>query len=304
MLVAGLHPAMKYLYTICLFLPVILMTAQPGLQGILVEPYYVTSKEDSKGFNSSGMLEEGSVTYRIYVDLEPGYRFQAAYGSPDHPLIIESDHVFFNHNHSGNTHPNIIPERDLARDIVLLDSWVSAGAATENHVGIPRKFDLLAKDEYMKLKDGFLESTVSLGQNDLGPLTLKLEDCDGLVRKDLLPVTTIYNMDSLGWEMGSVSRAKRLYVENGAWACMGKGSVGADSLAGNHVLIAQITTAGKLNYKLNIMIGAPDGKSIQYVYGNPIDREVLHPALVGEFIWKSEPSKGRRAGKSKKKSKS
>jgi hypothetical protein len=295
---------MKYLITICLICFATCISAQAGLQGIVVEPYYVTSVDDTKGVNSSGMLEEGSVAYRIYVDLEPGYRFQAAYGSPDHPLIIESDRVFFNHNHSGNTYPNIIPERDLARDIVLLDSWVTAGAATENHRGIPRKYDFIAKDAYLKLKPGFLENTVKLSDDDLGPLTMKLEDCDGLARTENLPVTTIYNMDSLGWAMSSVSRAKRLYIENGAWACMGKGSMGADSLAGNHVLIAQITTAGAIDYKLNIMIGTPEGKSIQYVYGNPQDREIQHPALIGHFEWNAPSVKGRKGGKKKNKKKS
>lgn len=299
MLCAGLRSTMKYLY-ICLFLFTLLRVyAQPGLQGIWIEPYYVTSKADRQAFNSSGALEEGAVTYRIYADLEPGYRFQAAYGSPDHPLEISSDHVFFNHNHSGNTHPNIIPERDLARDVVLLDSWVSAGAATENHMGIPRKYDLLSKDSYLRFKDGFLENIVQLSNEDTSPLTIKLTDCDGLSRSESLPVTTIYNMDSVGWAMSSVSRSKRLYVENGAWACMGKGSMGADSLSGNHVLIAQITTAGKLEFKLNIMIGTPEGKSIQYVYGNPQDREVLHPALTGQFIWQGTPGADKKSKQKK-----
>ena len=295
---------MKYLYIFLFTFATLEGMAQVGLQGIWVEPYYVTSKADHDGFNSSGPLEEGAVTYRIYVDLEPGYRFQAAYGSPDHPLEIASDRVFFNHNHSGNTHPNVIPERDLARDIVLLDSWVTAGAATENHMGVPRKFDFLAQDGYLRFKSGYLENTVRLSEDDLSPLTLKLTDCDGLSRTERLPVTTIYNMDSLGWAMSSVSRAKRLVVENGAWACMGKGSVGADSLSGNHVLIAQITTAGKLDYKLNIMIGTPEGKSIQYVHSNPQDREVLHPALTGQFVWQGNTASGKksRAKRSKKKS--
>jgi hypothetical protein len=84
---------------------------------------------------------------------------------------------------------------------------------------------------------------------------------------------------------------------------MGKGSVGADSTSGNHVLIAQVTTAGELNYKLNIMIGTPEGKSIQYVYGNPQDREVLHPALTGNFVWRfeGENGKGRKGKKTKRK---
>jgi hypothetical protein len=294
---------MKCLYVLILICACAKVFAQEGLQGIWVEPYYVTSKSDHEAFNSSGPLEEGAVTYRIFVDLEPGYRFQAAYGSPEHPLEISSDKVFFNHNHSGNTYPNIIPERDLARDIVLLDSWVTAGAATENHLGVPRKNDFLAQDAYLRFKGGFLENTVRLNDDDIGPLTFKLTDCDGLARTDHLPVTTIYNMDSLGWAMSSVSRAKRLVVDNGAWACMGKGAVGADSLSGNHVLIAQITTAGKLDYRLNIMIGTPEGKSIQYVYANPQDREILHPALKGEFIWQgvTKSSRESKGNKSKKK---
>jgi hypothetical protein len=295
---------MKYLHLFCLAVLSCSAFAQQGLQGIIVEPYYVTTKADHKAFNSGGILEEGSVTYRIYADLEPGYRFQAAYGSPDHPLSIESSHFFFNHNHSGNTHPNIIPERDLARDITLLDSWVTAGAATENHMGIPRKYDFLAQDAYLRFQEGFLQNTVKLSEDDTGPLTVKLSDCDGLARIERLPITTIYNMDSAGWAVGSVTRAKRLYVENGAWACMGKGSVGADSLAGNHVLIAQVTTAGDLNYKLNIMIGTPEGKSIQYVHTNPQDREVLHPGLVGHFEWKGNDTGAKKSKRRKEKKKS
>jgi hypothetical protein len=295
---------MKSLYLFCLTIVSYSALAQPGLQGIFIEPYYVASEQDQKSFNSGGILEEGSVTYRIYVDLEPGYRFQAAYGSPDHPLEISSSHYFYNHNHSGNTHPNIIPERDLARNVTLLDSWVTAGAATENHLGIPRKFDFLAQDAFLRFQTGFLENTVKLGDDDTGPLTIQLTQCDGLARAELMPATTIYNMDSVGLALSSVTRAKRLRVENGAWACMGKGSVGADSTSGNHVLIAQITTAGDLNYKLNIMIGTPEGKSIQYVHTNPQDREVLHPALAGQYVWQGKASKGRKSKvkKSKKKS--
>jgi hypothetical protein len=294
---------MKSLFLFCLIALSSVAAAQTGLQGIIIEPYYVASKEDQKAFTSGGILEDGSVTYRIYVDLEPGYRFQAAYGSPDHALEISSTHYFYNHNHSGNTHPNIIPERDLARNVTLLDSWVSAGAAAENHMGIPRKYDFLAQDGYLRFQSGYLENTVKISDEDTSPLTIQLTQCDGLARAEQIPATTIYNMDSVGWALGSVTRAKRLRVENGAWACMGKGSLGVDSLSGNHVLIAQITTAGALDYKLNIMIGTPEGKSIQYVYANPQDREVLHPALVGRYLWNADADQGRRSGKKKNKKK-
>jgi hypothetical protein len=64
--------------------------SQDGLKGIIVEKYYVSSKEDSKSPEFSGGLEKGSTTYRIYVDLKPGYTFQVAYGSPDHELFFKS----------------------------------------------------------------------------------------------------------------------------------------------------------------------------------------------------------------------
>jgi hypothetical protein len=75
-------------------------------------------------------------------------------------------------------------------------------------------------------------------------------------------------------------------------------------LSGNNVLIAQVTTAGKLDYKLNIMIGSPEGKSIQYVHANPQDREILHPALTGQFVWQGNTGTGKKSKgkKSKKKS--
>jgi hypothetical protein len=68
--------------------------------------------------------------------------------------------------------------------------------------------------------------------------------------------------------------------------------------------VAQVTTAGKLDYKLNIMIGTPEGQSIQYVHANPQDREILHPALTGQFVWQGNTGTGKKSKgkKSKKKS--
>jgi hypothetical protein len=264
---------------------------QQGLQAIYVEPYYITSPEDQNDSIRSGPLESGSVVYRIYADLEPGYRFQAAYGSPDHALEISSERPFFNHNHSGNSQPNVIPERDLAKNITLIDSWLSVGAATENHLGIPRKEDMVIQDSYLRFQQGFLANTVTPTESDLSPLTMPLSQCDGLQRSEFIPVPTFYMLDSAIWALHSVTRSNRIYIDNGAWACMGKGSVGADSTSGNHVLIAQLTTAGALHYKLNLMIGTPEGKSIRYVHSNPVDGEIFHPALTGSFIWRRDSGK-------------
>ena len=76
---------------------------QDGLEGVIVEKFYVSTEADNAGKLYSGDLPKGSVTYRIYVDLKPGFRFQAAYGSPQHPLVIESTKNFYNHLENGNT---------------------------------------------------------------------------------------------------------------------------------------------------------------------------------------------------------
>ena len=56
------------------------VNAQNGLEALTVEKYYVSNATDAAG--SVGTLPTGSVTYRFFVDLLPGYTFQAAYAVP------------------------------------------------------------------------------------------------------------------------------------------------------------------------------------------------------------------------------
>lgn len=69
---------MKRAGLLCLFIIQFTATfAKPGLEGIIVERYYVSDLNDEKG--SDGRLVSVSVTYRIFIDMLRGYRFQAAY---------------------------------------------------------------------------------------------------------------------------------------------------------------------------------------------------------------------------------
>jgi hypothetical protein len=247
--------------------------AQDGLEGIIVEKFYVSTKADNAGKLYSGDLPKGSVTYRIYVDLKPGYRFQAAYGSPTHPLIIESSENFFNHIESGNIQPNVIPERAYTRNIAMLDSWLSVGACVESHLGILKEYDDTLRDELIFFDKGFLRNKKNI---------IPLNDKDGMKRPLFLPFPTFFKMDSLVYVLGSETLSNKLKLTNGAWACMGQGSVGADSLTTNCVLIAQLTTKGNLNFELNLLIGAPNGTSQKYVARNPnqFESEWSHPDLI------------------------
>ena len=258
--------------------------AQDGLEGIIVEKFYVSTEADNAGKLYSGDLPKGSVTYRIYVDLKPGYRFQAAYGTPTHPLIIESSEKFFNHIEDGNIQPNIIPERACKKNISLLDSWLSVGACSEGHLGILKEVDDTISDKYLVFEKGFFKNKRKI---------VPLYERDGMKRSEFVPFPTFYQMDSLSFVLGSATLSNKLKLTNGAWACLGKGSVGADSLSTNCVLIAQLTTKGNLNFELNLLIGAPNGTSQKYVAKNPVgeESEWTHPALIFNSENKKNKSK-------------
>ena len=80
--------------------------AQNGLEGVVVEKYYVSNAADAAG--SIGVLPVGSVTYRVYADLLPGYKFQAIYGVSTHTLKINTSTTFFNNEDRGATTANAI----------------------------------------------------------------------------------------------------------------------------------------------------------------------------------------------------
>jgi hypothetical protein len=260
---------------ICLFflcLNVYSGIAQNGLEKVIVEKYYISTENDTLSNGYSGILPIGSVTYRIYLDLLPGYTFQAAYGSPDHELKLTTSTFFFNNIENGDVIPNVIPRRTLKKNTVMLDSWLSAGAAGEQYYGVMNDFDDTI--ETIKHDKFILEN-----KND--KLNFGLTQKDGLLDAEMVPRPTFFGIDSLVnifkyQHLGSVFKTK-----NGAWACMGKGALGADSLTENRVLIAQITTDGVFEFELNIQIGTPTkGVSQNYVARNPIGNEIMLPSLI------------------------
>ena len=243
--------------------------SQGGLEGIILEKFYISSKEDNSKPELSGHLAPGSITYRIYVDLKPGYTFQAAYGAPNHELYIKSTNLFYNHVEYGAEYPNRIPLRTYSRNTSRLDSWLSVGGAGENQIGV-----LKTEDDTLSV---FKTSGAYL-KNHSKKMGISLEVVDGLKEQYNLTFPTFYQMDSTIKGLGTITNTNTININNGAWASMGKGSKGADSLS-NKVLIAQLTTDGKLSYQLNLLIGTPDGKSEKYVAHNPIEGEFTHPDL-------------------------
>lgn len=261
---------MKFIFNTLFLLTLNFTFSQEGLEGIIVEQYYISTKEDNKTPELSGEIEEGSITYRIYVDLKPGYTFQMAYGSPNHELFFKSENLFYNHVEHGSNYPNRIPLRTYIKNISRLDSWLSVGAAGENQIGV-----LKTEDDTIQV----FPTSDSYLKNNNKQIGMSLLEVDGMKDQLDLIFPTFYNMDSAIAGLGTTTNTNLISVSNGAWAAMGKGTQGYDSLQ-NKVLIAQLTTKGKLTFSLNLLIGRPDGSSEKYVAKNPEEGEFTHPQLV------------------------
>lgn len=253
--------------------------AQNGLEGIIVEKYYVSDVADSIATDdisaNPGALPVGSVTYRIYADLLPGYKFQVAYGidNPLHELRISTTTLFFNNEDRGATTPNGISKTNSSHNTVMLDSWLSVGAACSGNYGILKTLD----DGVATIinTDGVLQN------NDLSagiPLTTQ----DGLIATTGTPepVTTIgiTNEIIVFDSQNDGTNGPVFSTINGSWACL-NGTYGPDPVE-NKVLIAQITTNGTLCFELNIQIGTPTGGVENYVAQNPIGNEIQIPSLT------------------------
>lgn len=246
--------------------------AQNGLESIIIEKYYVSNAADSVGAIGRGSnLPIGSVTYRIYADLLPGYKFQAAYGVPGHTLTLSSSTSFYTNTDRGDVTP-AYSKSNAAQNTVMLDSWLSVGAACAANFGILKTEDGAAGGTNVVNANGILAN------NDASagiPLTTQ----DGIYSGSPEAVTfvgiTTADLDFLS-SSGTVGNL--LTTSNGSWASL-NGSVGPTST--NKVLIAQLTTNGVFHYELNIQVGTPSGGTENYVASNPTGAEISIPSLTG-----------------------
>lgn len=241
-----------------------------GLEKIIVEKYYISDSSDAKA-KSGGYLPVGSVTYRIFVDMLPAYRFQAAYGVPGHEMRIATTTSFFNNEDYGAAIANYIPSSKLQNNTVMLDSWLSVGATAESYNAI------LKSDDTSKVIVN-ADSILHNANPGAGiPLTVR----DGMFPVSPVSVVTLFGIDSTLLSVfgnKNVSGKGQVFsTDNGSWASFG-GAIGMHPM--NRVLIAQLTTDGELWFKLNIQIGTPDGKVENYVAENPKGNEILFPGLI------------------------
>jgi hypothetical protein len=239
--------------------------AQNGLENIIVEKYYVSNAADAAG--SVGILPAGSVTYRIYVDMLPGYKFLNAYGNVPHPLSFTTTTSFFNNEDRGSVYPTFTSAQ-AKRNTVMLDSWLSVGAACPGYFGV------------MKSEDNGVGTFVNgdgILKNNTPAMGIPLTTQDGLLAGSPEALTPVgMPADQLAVLDATSQAGNSFTLTDGTWASL-NGSVGPT--ATNRVLIAQITTDGVFHFNLNIQIGDPNGNAENYVYSSPTGNEIAFSAL-------------------------
>ncbi len=231
--------------------------SQNGLEKIIVEKYYVSTAADTIGSADYGKLPIGSVTYRVYADMLPGYRFQALYGNSDHPLKISTTTSFFNNIDRGATTANAIDSKQLKNNTVALDSWFSVGASATGQFGV-----LKTEDDG---KINLLTLNTLLKNNALA-MGIPLTEQDGNLAGSPESVTFVGINPANGIFDATSQQGDSFTTTDGAISAL-SGAKGPTTE--NRILIGQFTTDGIFTFELNIQIGTPTpGVSEKYVARN------------------------------------
>ena len=274
----------KIIFGLCLSLLAMFSQAQNGLENIVVEKYYLSTAADAAGSVGHGNLPVGSYTYRIYVDMLPGYNFQMAYGNANHHLIMTTSTTFYNNTDGYNSTQPTYNKTSAAKNTVSLDSWLSCGAACSGNFGV-------LKTEDNGVNNLVNSSVPQILQNNAPQMGIPLTTQDGLWAGSPAGVSIIGMDASVPADNGAANVfgdgtvvGSSFVLTGSAWYVNG-GTQGPTTA--NRVLIAQITTDGVFHYELNVQIGTPSGGVEVYVANNPLtpngngQNEITIPSLTG-----------------------
>ncbi|MEN9333839.1 MAG: Secretion system C-terminal sorting domain [Bacteroidota bacterium] len=243
-----------------------------GLQGIVVEKYYISDAADSTDAAdnfATHPLRIGSTTYRVYADLQDGYNFIQMFGSPTHPLEFHTTTAFFNDPNYGVAVYQGTSVNNTKKNTQMIDSYLTVGGVAATKMGVLKTEDT----------DGTIGNNNGLIANNLPAMGLPVTGTDGV--DGLMPGTPV-NPNVLGisteLDIFDQTPGADFISTNGAIAALG-GVTGVTT--SNMVLLGQFTTDGIFSFKLNVQLGTPQvGGSEIYVAENPITGELTDSTLI------------------------
>ena len=248
-----------------------------GLQGIVVEKYYQADANDVANATSNGAvtpLTTNSVTYRVYVDLAAGYKFNSLFGNAAHNLTVNTTTGFYNDPSYGTSlNPGTISGVNIRKNTAMIDSWFTTGGAAGSKAGVLKSQDT----------DGTVgHATGLLANNPGGCFGLPIMGATG--QDGFLPSSGTTYIVPNGLGLGTAldvldqTNGGSIVLTNGSIAALG-GVQGPTS--SNMVLIGQFTTNGQFSFALNLQIqNIATGVAENYVSSNPTGAELTNSTLT------------------------
>lgn len=245
------------------YLPVIItlllisLQLNAQLEKAYVEKYYISDSNDTLDTFGS-RLENGSITYRVYLDLEDGYALKSIFGTKEYPLEFKSSDPFFNHSQYGKQFAHLISSGFLRIGNMALDSWLTIGYATNKHLGV-----LKTEDSDSSIVGG-LNNIDGMLTNDDPEAGISIVMADGLTETNVAQGFNIQEDSESVFGTGT-SDSVFLFTNSDLTYSVGRNKFdvtnqiinhtkGMNTEYGNVVLVAQLTTKGKLSFKLNVEI--------------------------------------------------
>lgn len=217
-----------------------------GFEGLIVEPYYVADEADAANTDGGPGLTAGMKVYRVYADMLPGYKLITVGGFPGFPMTIGTSTAFFNNEDRGEPWGRNIPANNLDDNTVAIDSWLTFGAASNQHWGVLKSEDT----------DGSIiggpNNNDGLIANNAPWAGTPLTESDGLYSTGTAPPQLVFLGDApTCFDPGGSNNYTN---DNFAWSILG-GSEGPT--VENRVLIGQFTTDGEFSFCLNLTVKIP-----------------------------------------------
>ncbi len=248
-----------------------------GLQGIVVEKYYQANAADVADATSAGAvtpLTTNSVTYRVYVDMAAGYKFNSLFGNAAHNLTVNTTTGFYNDPSWGvSINPGTVSTANIRKNTGMIDSWFTTGGVASGKAGVLKSEDT----------DGTIGNAQSiLANNPGGCFGLPINGTSG--QDGFLPSSGTTYIVPNGLGLGTAldvldqTNGGSIVLTNGSIAALG-GVQGPTS--SNMVLIGQFTTNGQFSFALNLQIqNIATGVAENYVSSNPTGAELTNSTLT------------------------
>lgn len=236
---------------------------QSALENVIVEKYYISDANDAADTDGGTLLEEGSVTYRVLLDMGAGCKLRGLFGDTLHPFIISSTAVLYNNNDRGDKYGHGIDAARLDENTVALDSWLSLGDASDAHTGVLKADDsdgsIVGGANNDGGSEGVPEGLLVNASPDAG---IAITIADGLAPSSGLPPPGFLfigdPLDALNDENSDSAYSSQNMIMQSPAGIAGYG-------AENKILVAQITTTGDLAFQLNVEIIDANGDAHKYV---------------------------------------